>query len=107
MTDANRGFETRQVHAGAAVDPTTGAVVTLIYQTTAHQFRDSSTPPTCSPWVRSATFTPDWRTPPRPWSRLGSCAGRGPDTAVGSPGASALASGHAASTTILNSGRGR
>ena len=41
MTDANWGFETRQVHAGAAADPTTGAVVTPIYQTTAYQFRDS------------------------------------------------------------------
>ena len=35
------GFETRQIHAGAAPDPTTGARATPIYQTTSFQFRDS------------------------------------------------------------------
>ena len=34
------GFETRAVHAGAAPDPTTGARVTPIYQTTAYVFDD-------------------------------------------------------------------
>ena len=34
-------FETRQVHAGAAPDPTTGARATPIYQTTAFAFRDT------------------------------------------------------------------
>ena len=34
-------FETKQVHAGAAPDPTTGARATPIYQTTAYQFRDT------------------------------------------------------------------
>ena len=34
-------FETKQVHAGAASDPTTGARATPIYQTTAYQFRDT------------------------------------------------------------------
>jgi O-acetylhomoserine (thiol)-lyase len=36
------GFETRQIHAGAAPDPTTGARATPIYQTTSYQFRDSA-----------------------------------------------------------------
>ena len=35
------GFETRQVHAGAAPDPTTGARATPIYQTTSFVFRDT------------------------------------------------------------------
>ncbi|MEU5697028.1 bifunctional o-acetylhomoserine/o-acetylserine sulfhydrylase [Actinosynnema sp. NPDC020468] len=34
-------FETRQVHAGAEPDPTTGARVTPIYQTTSFAFRDA------------------------------------------------------------------
>ncbi len=38
---ASWGFETRQIHAGAAPDPTTGARATPIYQTTAYAFRDT------------------------------------------------------------------
>jgi O-acetylhomoserine (thiol)-lyase len=34
-------FETKQVHAGATADPTTGARATPIYQTTSYTFRDS------------------------------------------------------------------
>jgi O-acetylhomoserine (thiol)-lyase len=34
-------FETQQVHAGAAPDPTTGARATPIYQTTSYVFKDS------------------------------------------------------------------
>jgi O-acetylhomoserine (thiol)-lyase len=36
-----QGFETRQIHAGAEADPTTGARATPIYQTTAYAFRDT------------------------------------------------------------------
>ena len=36
------GFETRQIHAGAAPDPTTGARATPIYQTTSYAFRDTA-----------------------------------------------------------------
>jgi O-acetylhomoserine (thiol)-lyase len=35
------GFETRQVHAGTAPDPTTGARAVPIYQTTSYVFRDT------------------------------------------------------------------
>jgi O-acetylhomoserine (thiol)-lyase len=38
---ASWSFETRQVHAGASPDPTTGARATPIYQTTAFAFRDT------------------------------------------------------------------
>ncbi|MBP2370049.1 bifunctional o-acetylhomoserine/o-acetylserine sulfhydrylase [Pseudonocardia parietis] len=45
MTDpdptASWSFETKQVHAGAAPDPTTGARATPIYQTTSYAFRDT------------------------------------------------------------------
>jgi O-acetylhomoserine (thiol)-lyase len=34
-------FETKQVHAGATADPTTGSRATPIYQTTSYAFRDS------------------------------------------------------------------
>ena len=39
---ASWSFETKQVHAGAAPDPTTGARATPIYQTTSYVFRDSA-----------------------------------------------------------------
>lgn len=41
MPQDSRGFETRQIHAGAAPDPTTGARATPIYQTTSFAFRDT------------------------------------------------------------------
>ncbi len=42
MTTPTWGFETRQIHAGASPDPTTGARATPIYQTTSYQFRDTA-----------------------------------------------------------------
>jgi O-acetylhomoserine (thiol)-lyase len=41
MSD-NWGFETKQVHAGAVPDPTTGARAVPIYQTTSFVFRDTA-----------------------------------------------------------------
>ena len=38
---AEWGFETRQIHAGATPDPTTGARAVPIYQTTSYVFRDT------------------------------------------------------------------
>ena len=38
---ANWSFETQQIHAGAAPDPSTGARATPIYQTTSYVFRDT------------------------------------------------------------------
>ena len=35
------GFETRAIHAGTPPDPTTGARITPIYQTTAYVFDDA------------------------------------------------------------------
>ncbi len=42
MTNQAWGFETRQIHAGAEPDPTTGARATPIYQTTSFAFKDSA-----------------------------------------------------------------
>src|SRR5262245_36128050 len=36
------GFETKQIHAGAEPDPTTGARAVPIYQTTSFVFRDTA-----------------------------------------------------------------
>lgn len=41
MSDKTLGFETKQIHAGAAPDPATGARQIPIYQTTAYVFRDA------------------------------------------------------------------
>lgn len=41
MSSNNPGFATLAVHAGAQPDPTTGARITPIYQTTAYVFQDS------------------------------------------------------------------
>ena len=41
MTDRPQGFDTLQVHGGAAPDPATGARQTPIYQSTAFVFRDA------------------------------------------------------------------
>lgn len=41
MSKSIYGFETRAIHAGAAPDPTTGARVTPIFQTTAFVFEDA------------------------------------------------------------------
>src|ERR1035437_7988605 len=43
MTDPTSiwSFETKQIHAGAQPDPTTGARALPIYQTTAYAFRDT------------------------------------------------------------------
>ena len=44
MSDAATwGFETRQIHAGSAPDPTTGARAVPIYQTTSFEFPDTDT----------------------------------------------------------------
>jgi len=41
-TNASWSFETRQIHAGQAPDPTTGARALPIYQTTSYVFNDSA-----------------------------------------------------------------
>ena len=41
MTDTPQGFDTLQIHGGAAPDPATGARQVPVYQSTAFVFRDA------------------------------------------------------------------
>ena len=41
MSEQDLGFDTKQIHAGAVADPTTGARQVPIYQSTAFVFRDA------------------------------------------------------------------
>jgi hypothetical protein len=94
------GFETRQIHAGQEPDPTTGARAVPIYQTTSYQFRDSQH---ASEPVRAGRDRQHLHPhhEPHPGCARGAtvAASRGPPTAVGLPGALAVASGQAAETS--------
>lgn len=102
MTDSTWGFETRQIHAGAAADPTTGAVATPIYQTTAYQFRDSKHAADLFALGEIGNIYTRIMNPTQAVveARVAALEGA-PDTAVGLPGALALASGQAASATAI------
>ncbi|NLD76360.1 MAG: O-acetyl-L-homoserine sulfhydrolase [Acidimicrobiales bacterium] len=102
MTDDTWGFETRQIHSGAGADPTTGAVATPIYQTTAYQFRDSKHAADLFALGEIGNIYTRIMNPTQAVveARVAALEGA-PDTAVGLPGALALASGQAASTTAI------
>ena len=98
------GFDTRQIHAGAESDPTTGARATPIYQTTAYQFRDSEHAASLFALGEIGNIYTRIMNPTQAVveGRLASLEGA-PDTAVGLPGALVVASGQAAETlAILN-----
>jgi O-acetylhomoserine (thiol)-lyase len=98
------GFETRQIHAGAAPDPTTGARALPIYQTTAYQFRDSAHAANLFGLAEIGNIYTRIMNPTQAAleARLASLEGA-PDTAIGIPGALAVASGQSATTiSILN-----
>jgi len=103
MTD-DWGFATRQIHAGAEADPTTGARATPIYQTTAYQFRDSKHAADLFALAEMGNIYTRIMNPTQAVAeaRIASLEGA-PDTAVGLPGALVVASGQAAETlAILN-----
>ena len=98
------GFDTRQIHAGAEPDPTTGARATPIYQTTAYQFRDSDHAANLFALAEIGNIYTRIMNPTQGVleGRIASLEGA-PDTAVGLPGALVVASGQAAETlAILN-----
>ncbi len=98
------GFDTRQIHAGAEPDPTTGARATPIYQTTAYQFRDSDHAANLFALAEIGNIYTRIMNPTQGVleARIASLEGA-PDTAVGLPGALVVASGQAAETlAILN-----
>lgn len=103
MTDT-WGFETKQIHAGQEPDPTTGARAVPIYQTTSYQFRD---PKHASDLFALAEIGNIYTRIMNPTqgvveARVAALEGA-TATAVGLPGALAVASGQAAETlAILN-----
>ena len=104
MSDADWGFETRQIHAGQEPDPTTGARAVPIYQTTSYQFRDTDHAANLFALAEIGNIYTRIMNPTQGVfeARIAALEGA-PDTAVGIPGALAVASGQAAETlAILN-----
>ena len=98
------GFETRQIHAGQEPDPTTGARAVPIYQTTSYQFRDTEHAANLFALSEIGNIYTRIMNPTQGVfeARMSSLEG-GTATAVGIPGALAVASGQAAETlAILN-----
>ncbi|MEJ5256159.1 MAG: bifunctional o-acetylhomoserine/o-acetylserine sulfhydrylase [Acidimicrobiales bacterium] len=104
MPESEWGFETRQIHAGQEPDPTTGARAVPIYQTTSYQFRDTTHAANLFALAEVGNIYTRIMNPTQAVfeARLNSLEG-GCTTAIGIPGALALASGQAAETfAILN-----
>lgn len=97
MANEQWGFETRQIHAGQSADPTTGAVSVPIYQTTAYQFRDTEHAANLFALSEIGNIYTRIMNPTQAVveSRIAALEGA-PDTAVGLPGALAVASGQSA-----------
>jgi len=96
------GFDTRQIHAGAEPDPTTGARATPIYQTTSYQFRDTSHAANLFALAEIGNVYTRIMNPTQGVleSRVNSLEG-GCMTAVGLPGTLVVGSGQAASTLAI------
>src|SRR5215207_8701955 len=96
------GFETRQIHAGAEPDPTTGARAVPIYQTTAYQFRDTTHAANLFALAEVGNIYTRIMNPTQAVfeARIASLEGA-PDTAIGIPGALALSSGQAAESLAI------
>ncbi len=104
MTNDAWGFDTRQIHAGQEPDPTTGAISAPIYQTTAYQFRDTKHAADLFALAEIGNIYTRIMNPTQGVleARVASLEGA-TATAVGLPGALAVASGMAAETlAILN-----
>src|SRR5262245_30661195 len=98
------GFETKQIHAGQTADPTTGARALPLYQTTSYQFRDSAHAANLFALAEVGNVYTRIMNPTQAVleARLAALEGA-PDTAIGIPGALAVASGQAAEVlAILN-----
>jgi O-acetylhomoserine (thiol)-lyase len=104
MSNPNWGFETRQVHAGHAPDSETSARAVPIYQTTAFTFRDTKHAADLFDLAEVGNIYTRIMNPTQAVleSRVAALEGA-PDTALGIPGALAVASGQSATTlSILN-----
>src|SRR6478752_4625222 len=96
------GFETRQIHAGQEPDPTTGARAVPIYQTTSYQFRDTAHAANLFALAEIGNIYTRIMNPTQGVfeARISALEG-GTETAVGIPGALAVASGQAAETLAI------
>lgn len=101
-TDRQQGFETLQIHAGQEPDPTTGACAAPIYQTTAYSFRDAAHGAALFSLEEIGNIYTRIMNPTQGVfeARLAALEG-GVTTAVGLPGALAVASGMAAETCAI------
>jgi O-acetylhomoserine (thiol)-lyase len=98
------GFDTRQIHAGQEPDSATNARAVPIYQTTSFTFRDSAHAANLFGLAEVGNIYTRIMNPTQAVleARVASLEGA-PDTALGIPGALAVASGQAAETlAILN-----
>lgn len=104
MTKDTWGFETKQIHAGHAPDPTTGATATPIYQTTSYQFNDTDHAAALFALTEIGNIYTRIQNPTQEAVEAKVAALEGaPDTAVGLPGALQVSSGQSASLmAILN-----
>src|SRR3954465_6682469 len=104
MSNAEWGFETRQIHVGGEPDTATGARAVPIYQTTSYQFRDSEHAANLFALAEVGNIYTRIMNPTQAVveARIASLEGA-PDTAIGIPGALVVSSGMAAETlAILN-----
>ena len=101
-TTANWGFSTRQIHAGQEPDPTTGARAVPIYQTTAYQFRDAAHGAALFALQEMGNIYTRIMNPTQAVfeARIAALEGA-TETAVGIPGALAVASGQAAEALAI------
>jgi len=102
--DPEWGFETRQIHAGQEPDAATSARAVPIYQTTSYTFRDAQHAASLFGLAEVGNIYTRIMNPTQAVleARVAALEGA-PDTALGIPGALAVASGQAAETlAILN-----
>ena len=99
---ANWGFDTRQIHVGGDPDPATGARAVPIYQTTAYEFRDTEHAANLFGLAEVGNIYTRIMNPTQAAleARLNSLEG-GCTTAIGLPGALAVASGQSAETLAI------
>jgi O-acetylhomoserine (thiol)-lyase len=96
------GFETKQIHAGQEADPTTGARAVPIYQTTSYQFRDTAHAANLFALAEIGNIYTRIMNPTQGVFEARMAALEGAtETAVGIPGALAVASGQAAETLAI------
>jgi len=96
------GFDTKQIHAGQNPDPATGSRAVPIYQTTSYVFRDTDHAADLFALAEVGNIYTRIMNPTQMVleARLQALEG-GTDTAIGIPGALAVASGQAAETLAI------